>query len=131
MDIFNKNEVRFLPVVRPVFGFPRSRGMMSFLKFHRHSLWPDRFETPCWQCASTVDLRRRSMFSELSVHAVSVTSLALKVSIVGLTISATPGIASTLSKSWFRLDIAGLTKPPSILRWLSDNCPSIPLTLSI
>ena len=62
MDIVNKNEVRFLPVVRPVFGFPRSRGMMSFLKFHRHSLWPDRFETPCQQGASTVDSSRRSMF---------------------------------------------------------------------
>ena len=50
---------------------------------------------------------------------------------VGLLISATPGIASTLSKSWLRVDIAGLTKPPSILRWLSDNCPTMPLTLSI
>ena len=38
MDIFNKNEVRFLPVVRPVFGFPRARGVMSFLNFHRYSL---------------------------------------------------------------------------------------------
>lgn len=130
MDIFNKNEVRFLPVVRPVFGFPRSRGMMSFLKFHRHSLWPDRFETPCQQGASTVD-QVGGRCSEPNVYAVSVTSLALKVSIVGLTISATPGIANTLSKSWLRVDIAGLTKPPSILRWLSDNCPIMPLTLSI
>jgi len=40
MEIFNKNEVRFLPVVRPVFGFPRARGMMCFLNFHRHSLHP-------------------------------------------------------------------------------------------
>ncbi len=38
MDIVNKNEVRFLPVVRLVFGFPRARGVMSFLNFHRYSL---------------------------------------------------------------------------------------------
>jgi len=38
MDIVNKNEVRFLPVVRLVFGFPRARGVMSFLNFRRYSL---------------------------------------------------------------------------------------------
>src|SRR5262249_4331771 len=39
MKIFNKDEVgaSFMPAVRLVLGFPRARGVMSFLNFHRHS----------------------------------------------------------------------------------------------
>jgi hypothetical protein len=43
--------------------------------------------------------------------AVSAASLTLKVSIVGLITSATPGIARTLSNNWLRVDITGLTSP--------------------
>ena len=99
-----------------MFGFPRARGVMSLLNFHRHSLQPDRSQNT--KLARYIDRRLKPAVdvSEPAFHAVSKASLALKVSIVGLIISATPGIASALSKSWFRVDIAGLTKPASILR---------------
>src|SRR4029453_17018750 len=65
------------------------------------------------------------------LQAVNVASFVLSESIVGLMISATPGIASTLSSSWLSAGMTGVTNPASVLRCVSDNCPTIPLTLSI
>src|SRR5262245_27911006 len=72
-----------------------------------------------------------SMKTTMSVHAVNVASFAFSVSMVGLMISATPGIASALSNNWLSTEIMGLTNPASTFRCVSDSCPSIPLTLSI
>src|SRR5262249_37516915 len=114
-----------------MFGLPWARGVMSLLNFHRHSLQPDRSQNI--MLARYIDRRLKPAVNvfRTSFHAVSKASLALKVSIGGLIISATPGIASALSKIWFRVDIAGRTKQASILRGPSDNCASMPLTLSI
>src|SRR3974390_3075768 len=66
----------------------------------------------------------------VKVQAVRGASLAFNASIDGFMISATPGIASTLSNSWLSDDIKGLTNPASTFRCSPDNCAIIPLTLS-
>src|SRR5262245_16562857 len=68
---------------------------------------------------------------DCKLQAVNVASFVLNKSTVGLMTSATPGIASTLSNNWLSAGMSGVTNPPSVLRCVSDNCPTTPLTLSI
>ena len=58
-------------------------------------------------------------------------SLSFRTSIVGFNISATPGIANTLSNTWLSVGMNGLTNPARSFRCSGDSCPVIPPTLSI
>src|SRR5262249_3185824 len=83
------------------------------------------------RCIKPPAPRRRLMNAVGQSQAVSAARFTRKASIVGFNTSLTPGMASTLSNSWFSDGISGFTTPARTFRCSGDNCPSRPSTLSI